>query len=286
MVTMDANAYFDIIQQFDPTSVEQRKALEKITYQYPYFQPAYAHYLKTLKAQEQFNYTLILRKTAVLTPDRAHLEKWLQEDPAPVTPSAAPPAPTPAMDAPKAEAATEHNQASMSTKKTNEKNTAPPKAQPTKKSPQKKATPPEKKQQKKPIVAPSTPAEEPAQQTPPPAPLAMPFEQWVVYSNKGKVSPAKQPPTTEDKFSRIDQFLANNPKIPPVRKDQPKIDLAAHNAFNKEELMTETLAKVYVDQKKYKKARYAYKILSLKYPEKNSFFADQIKRIKQLEQNS
>ena len=286
MVTMDANAYFDIIQQFDPTSVEQRKALEKITYQYPYFQPAYAHYLKTLKAQEQFNYTLILRKTAVLTPDRAHLEKWLQEDPAPVTPSAAPPAPAPAVDAPKAEAATEHNQASTSTEKTDEKNTAPPKAQPTKKSPQKKATPPEKKQQKTPATAPSTPAEEPAQQTPPPAPLAMPFEQWVVYSNKGKVSPAKQPPATEDKFSRIDQFLANNPKIPPVRKDQPKIDLAAHNAFNKDELMTETLAKVYVDQKKYKKARYAYKILSLKYPEKNSFFADQIKRIKQLEQNS
>ena len=47
--------------------------------------------------------------------------------------------------------------------------------------------------------------------------------------------------------------------------------------------MTETLAKVYVKQQKFKKALLAYKILSLKYPEKNSFFADQIKAIKELQ---
>ena len=50
--------------------------------------------------------------------------------------------------------------------------------------------------------------------------------------------------------------------------------------------MTETLAKIYLQQKKYKKALYAYQILSLKYPEKNGFFANQIKTIKQLQQNS
>ena len=287
MVTMDANAYFDIIQHFDPTSVEQRKALEKITYQYPYFQPAYAHYLKTLKAQDQFNYTLILRKTAVLTPDRAHLERWLQEESIPVISSTAAPTPAPADISANPTEAPQSTKASPSSTNTPEEETPAPKAQPTKKSPSKKVVRQEKEKQKTPVASPSVPPVEPEQQATPPAPpLAMPFEQWVVYSNKGKVSPVEQPLATEDKFSRIDQFLANNPKIPPVRKDQPKIDLASHNAFNKDELMTETLAKVYVDQKKYKKARYAYKILSLKYPEKNSFFADQIKRIKQLEQNS
>ena len=286
MVAMDANAYFDIIQHFDPMSVEQRKALEKITYQYPYFQPAYAHYLKTLKAQDQFNYNLILRKTAVLTPDRAHLEKWLQEESTSVIPSTA--APAPVDIAVKPTKASQSTKASPPSTNTPEEETPAPKAaQPVKISPPKKIESPKKKHQKTPVASPSVPPVEPKQQATPPAPpLAMPFEQWVVYSNKGKVSPVEQPLATEDKFSRIDQFLANNPKIPPVRKDQPKIDLAAHNAFNKDELMTETLAKVYVDQKKYKKARYAYKILSLKYPEKNSFFADQIKRIKQLEQNS
>ena len=47
--------------------------------------------------------------------------------------------------------------------------------------------------------------------------------------------------------------------------------------------MTETLAKVYLEQKKYENAIQAFKILSLKYPEKGGFFADQIKKIKKLQ---
>ena len=43
--------------------------------------------------------------------------------------------------------------------------------------------------------------------------------------------------------------------------------------------MTETLAKIYVKQNKIKKALYAYKILSLKYPEKVVSFANQIKGV-------
>jgi hypothetical protein len=43
--------------------------------------------------------------------------------------------------------------------------------------------------------------------------------------------------------------------------------------------MTETLAKVYLQQKNFKKALQAYHILSLKYPEKSGFFADQIRAI-------
>ena len=55
--------------------------------------------------------------------------------------------------------------------------------------------------------------------------------------------------------------------------------MASDNKFNKSELMTETLAKIYFNQKKIKKAIYAYRILSLKYPEKSSFFANQIKKL-------
>ncbi len=50
--------------------------------------------------------------------------------------------------------------------------------------------------------------------------------------------------------------------------------------IKKQDFMTETLAKVYVNQGKYVDALKAYKILSLKYPEKISLFADQIKIIK------
>ncbi len=53
-----------------------------------------------------------------------------------------------------------------------------------------------------------------------------------------------------------------------------------------ESLMTETLARIYVEQKNYKKAIQSYKILSLKYPEKSGFFADQIKAVKQLQEKN
>ena len=46
--------------------------------------------------------------------------------------------------------------------------------------------------------------------------------------------------------------------------------------------MTETLAKIYIEQQKYDDALKAYKILSLKYPEKIILFANQIKLIKKL----
>ena len=62
MVAMTAQEYTDLLLNYDPKSEEHRKAFEKITYRYPYFQSAYAHYLKSLKVQEQYNYNLILKK--------------------------------------------------------------------------------------------------------------------------------------------------------------------------------------------------------------------------------
>ena len=87
------------------------------------------------------------------------------------------------------------------------------------------------------------------------------------------------------KFDLIDKFIADNPKINP-NKDVQKVVIETSVTLDKKELMTETLAKVYLEQKKYKKAIQSYKILSLKYPEKSGFFADRIKAVEKLQQDN
>ena len=79
--------------------------------------------------------------------------------------------------------------------------------------------------------------------------------------------------------SLIESFLSVNPKIDPHKK-MSNTDLSAGFTLNKKEYMTETLAKIYFDQNKFEEAIKAYEILCLKYPEKISLFADQIKTIK------
>ena len=73
-----------------------------------------------------------------------------------------------------------------------------------------------------------------------------------------------------------------NPKLKSSKsssKYDNKENLADQITYSSEALMTETLAKVYLQQNNYQKALQAYKILSLKYPEKSGFFADQIRAI-------
>ena len=101
-----------------------------------------------------------------------------------------------------------------------------------------------------------------------------------------KEKSVRRNPSLKQKFERIDKFIAENPKIVPQEKLQQKIDVSASVKIDKNELMTETLARVYLEQKKYKKAIQAYKILSLKYPEKSGFFADRIRAVEKLQKEN
>jgi uncharacterized protein (UPF0147 family) len=96
---------------------------------------------------------------------------------------------------------------------------------------------------------------------------------------------SKETDLKKKKLDLIDQFIKNNPKIVP-NKDIPIIAIDESVKINKNELMTATLAKVYLEQKKYKKAIQAFKILSLKYPEKSSFFASQINAVQKIQKEN
>ncbi|KAF2341776.1 tetratricopeptide repeat protein [Flavobacterium tistrianum] len=91
----------------------------------------------------------------------------------------------------------------------------------------------------------------------------------------------------QKKAEIIDKFIENNPKISPIKpgNNAPIVQIESPPEDNSY-LMTETLARVYLEQKKYTKAIQAYEILILKYPEKITFFADRISDIKILQQNN
>jgi len=116
------------------------------------------------------------------------------------------------------------------------------------------------------------------------------FQEWLQIS-RFKPIERKEIPVNEENLDKkkqseiIDTFIAANPKISPVNKDIPVSNYIPVEE-DKSYLMTETLAKVYLEQKKFTKAIQAYEILILKYPEKSSFFADRILDIKNLQQNN
>jgi hypothetical protein len=99
------------------------------------------------------------------------------------------------------------------------------------------------------------------------------------YGQSAESEPARRSP----EHDLIDRFLREKPRIEPrspLDDTDPPVDLAARVETIQDEFLTETLARIYVQQKHYKRAIYAYEKLCLKYPEKYSYFADQIDGIK------
>ncbi|MCF6214137.1 MAG: hypothetical protein L3J45_08955 [Flavobacteriaceae bacterium] len=107
------------------------------------------------------------------------------------------------------------------------------------------------------------------------------FNEWLKLES---FSPIKRKPTSGN-LELIEKFIKSSPKIKPLKKDLDTLSFTKDHQENLD-IMTETLAKVYLEQKRYEKAIKAYKILSLKYPEKSSFFADRIKAIKFLKKHN
>ena len=229
MVTKSSKNFINLISNFDPKNINQKKELESIIFEYPYFQLAHAIYLKSLKIQDQFNFDLILKKTAILSSRRKMIFNWINE--------------------------TENNlfEIQKRTKKIKIKDTQPPGNQIEGTSNFNKYKEEEQR---------------------------MLFVDWVMSYTNSKKENENRP--LESKIEIIDSFLEKNPKIPKSKEKgnaDDFLNLASDNKFNKSELMTETLAKIYVKQQKFKEALYAYRILSLKYPEKSSLFANQIKKL-------
>ena len=102
------------------------------------------------------------------------------------------------------------------------------------------------------------------------------FSEWLAITKVSKINRLKV-----DEKKLIDNFIDLKPNIK-VNKDkkffQP-IESARKSLKENTDLVTETLAKVYLAQGHFNKAINAYEKLKLKFPQKSSFFAEQIKII-------
>ena len=116
------------------------------------------------------------------------------------------------------------------------------------------------------------------------------FSQWLQLTSatpivrEEKPEQKKQKETTQKQYKNdlIEKFINEKPRIKTLKNSTQQQTLPQEESKPSNSLMTETLAKVYLQQKNYKKAIQAYKILILKNPEKSGFFADQIRAVEKL----
>ncbi|WP_299056471.1 hypothetical protein [uncultured Polaribacter sp.] len=254
---MKLDTFTNTLQNCTRINQVETVELKKIIEEYPYFQSARALYLKGLKNQESFKYNYELKQTAAYTTDRSILFDFITSE--------------------KFNSTEEDIHQQISEKIHKERKEANPVKEifkSTKKASIQETTIIEAKKE----LELGTPLLFSSEEN-------YSFSEWLQLSNKKPIDRSQETNVSQEKKEAIiTKFIENNPKIKPVNKDKIITTSIAKNEQDTS-LMTQTLAKVYLEQNKYENAIQAYRILSLKYPEKSGFFADQIKRIQILQKN-
>ena len=93
---------------------------------------------------------------------------------------------------------------------------------------------------------------------------------------------------SDNGWDLIDQFVSiGNTKLKPKDQSQiPQGNLAENSAIENNSILTETLAKIYIKQKKYDQAISIFQGLSLKFPNKSTYFAARIEELEIILKNS
>jgi hypothetical protein len=107
------------------------------------------------------------------------------------------------------------------------------------------------------------------------------FAEWLALTKAKKIDRKQQ-----SSENLIDKFIEQEPRISKPKREEffSPVQSAEQSLIENDEIVTETLARVYLEQEHFDKAISAYEKLSLKYPQKNSFFANQIKLIYDLKE--
>lgn len=102
------------------------------------------------------------------------------------------------------------------------------------------------------------------------------WQNWLKIDRSEEIEKTK----VENKIKVIDSFIENNPKITQLKEESSFV--VKEKGDDISHLMTETLAKLYFEQKLYTKAINAFQILASKHPEKKEYFEAKIQEIKDI----
>jgi hypothetical protein len=91
-----------------------------------------------------------------------------------------------------------------------------------------------------------------------------------------------EPDTRPTQADLIERFIILNPRIEPIReKKEVPVEDRSVPVYDESGFVTETLARIYIGQGYYSKAIDIFEKLTLKFPEKSSYFAAQIEKVKE-----
>ncbi len=276
---MNTNDYINLLNNSKAINDKQTLVLETIVNEFPFYQSARALYLKGLYNQESFRYNYELKKTAAHTTDRSVLFDFITSDDFKIFQQEV-------YD--KYQAEIQSIIVSDFEYVEEEKKPFTLDTKPESSNVKETISISEQKESNKEVEAAleiGKPLQFEKNET-------HSFSEWLQLA---KIAPIVREEAEkqinvsselEKKFDLIEKFIELNPKIPQAKDTTSMpINIAKSNE-TPSSIMTETLAQIYLEQKKYTKAIQAYEILILKYPEKSSFFADRIKNIKILQQNN
>ena len=271
---MHAQEIINLITQRQPLTDETLSKLQNLTEKYPYFSAAQVLFTLNLKSRDDSRWDASLLKSACYIGDRQQLFYLIETLPAAEEPSEL--APSDDAPAPSDYAPVQPDDAPV-----------------------------------QPDYAPVPPDDAPVQ----PDDAPVPSDDAPVPSDDAPVQPDDVPkqdshtvakPDTEksappvDQAAVIDSFLSRQPGNQPTElvyavvhadyaekflMDAEDLEDDAQTA-DTEEFLTETLAKIYIKQKKYEQALKIIRQLNLDNPEKSCYFADQIRFLEKLINNS